>query len=279
MSPIRELGSPIRMSIPHRHRNEVRTELPSTPSINKKGKLMADFVKYGHPYKLMDRFFVGLEPRFSGINAVEFTQDAPVAFVKKLEMSESEVAVHRLMETSHPNLVNLQEVFISERSIFFVYERWGITLKEIQDLQPIFRLGEVEVATICREILQGLLYIHRILGISHGAMSETSVSIAEDGGVKIADIGESMVRESGSRGKFSDIQAVLGIARTLLDLKGPSGGRGTMGLLAHDFTQAPPTVTIEELLEHPFLTFGTGPWCLRPVNILCTIAQRASQYA
>jgi hypothetical protein len=58
-----------------------------------------------------------------------------------------------------------------------------------------------------------------------------------------------MVRESGSRGKISDIQAVLGIARTLLDLKGPSGGRGTMGLLAHDFTQAPPTVTIEELLE------------------------------
>ncbi|KAK9543458.1 hypothetical protein V6Z79_010129 [Aspergillus fumigatus] len=267
------------MSIPHRHRNEVRAELPSTPSINKKGKLMADFVKYGHPYKLMDRFFVGLEPRFSGINAVEFTQDAPVAFVKKLEMRESEVAVHRLMETSHPNLVNLQEVFISERSIFFVYERWGITLKEIQDLQPIFRLGEVEVATICREILQGLLYIHRILGISHGAISETSVSIAEDGGVKIADIGESMVRESGSCRKFSDIQAVLGIARTLLDLKGPSGGRGTMGLLAHDFTQAPPTVTIEELLEHPFLTFGTGPWCLRPVNILCTIAQRASQYA
>jgi hypothetical protein len=152
MSPIRELGSPIRMSIPHRHRNEVRAELPSTPSINKKGKLMADFVKYGHPYKLMDRFFVGLEPRFSGINAVEFTQDAPVAFVKKLEMRESEVAVHRLMETSHPNLVNLQEVFISERSMFFVYERWGITLKEIQDLQPIFRLGEVEVATICREV-------------------------------------------------------------------------------------------------------------------------------
>lgn len=110
-----------------------------------------------------------------------------------------------------------------------------------------------------------------------------------------------MVRESGSCGKFSDIQAVLGIARTLLDLKGPSGGRGTMGLLAHDFTQAPPTVTIEELLKvrrlenspsgsassnlltsctkHPFLTFGTGPWCLRPVNILCMIAQRASQYA
>jgi hypothetical protein len=40
--------------------------------INKKGKLMANFVKYSHLYKLMDCFFIGLEPRFSEINAVEF---------------------------------------------------------------------------------------------------------------------------------------------------------------------------------------------------------------
>jgi hypothetical protein len=119
------------MLIPHRHHNKVRAELLSTLLINKKGKLMADFIKYSHLYKLMDCFFVGLEPRFSGINTIEFTQDAPVAFIEKLEMHESEVIVHCLMETSHPNLINLQEVFILEHSIFFIYERWGITLKEI----------------------------------------------------------------------------------------------------------------------------------------------------
>jgi hypothetical protein len=60
------------MSIPYYHHNKVRAELLLTLSINKKGKLMANFVKYSHPYKLMDCFFVGLEPRFSEINAVEF---------------------------------------------------------------------------------------------------------------------------------------------------------------------------------------------------------------
>jgi hypothetical protein len=88
---------------------------------------------------------------WSDVSAIEFTEDSPVGYVKKL-LVEGEVPVGRLSETCHRNIVNLREVFITERSIFFVYEKWGISLEEIHHLSPVFQLGEVEVATICREV-------------------------------------------------------------------------------------------------------------------------------
>jgi hypothetical protein len=89
----------------------------------------------GLPYTALDRFFVGLEPSWSGINAVEFTESEPVAFVRKCIIDECKVQVECLTETSHKNLVNLKEVFIAKHSTFFVYEKWGISLKEIHRLR------------------------------------------------------------------------------------------------------------------------------------------------
>jgi hypothetical protein len=109
------------------------------------------FIKYGHPFQSLHRFFVGLEPMWSDVSAIEFTEDSPVGYVKKLSVA-GEVPVNRLSETCHQNIVNLREVFITERSIFFVYEKLGISLEEIHNLSPVFQLGEVEVATICREV-------------------------------------------------------------------------------------------------------------------------------
>lgn len=139
MNPKPELGSPITMDSPNE--NKVRGELHTS-----------SFVKFCHPYKSsLRRFFVGLEPMWSEINAIEFTEDLPVGYVRETTMP-AEVSVHRLVQTSHPNLVNLREVFIADGSAFFVYEKWGISLAEIYRLSPLFQLGEIEVATICREV-------------------------------------------------------------------------------------------------------------------------------
>ncbi|THC88224.1 hypothetical protein EYZ11_012328 [Aspergillus tanneri] len=197
----------------------------------------------------MDRFFIGLEPIYSGINAVEFTANSPVGYVTKLGMAGDMVPIDCFMETSHPNLVNLREVFVTENSLFFVYEKWGISLKEILLLSPVFQLGEVEVATICREVLKGLRYIHKTIGISHGSLSESNIHIMEDGDVKIANIGKSMVTNSGPKGMSRDIKDVCKLARLLLGSSDAPATRGTVGVLASDFAHAPSDVTIDELLQ------------------------------
>lgn len=69
-----------------------------------------------------------------------------------------------------------------------------------------------------------------------------------------------MIRGLIHGGEVIDISATLNIARKLLGLQGTSGGRGTVGLLAHDFTAAPRGVTIEQLLQVSYLQ----------ADILCT---------
>lgn len=58
-----------------------------------------------------------------------------------------------------------------------------------------------------------------------------------------------MTRKPILQGKSHDIEAVCNIALTLLGLSGSVGVRGTMDLLAEDFTGAPSTATVEDLLQ------------------------------
>ena len=58
-----------------------------------------------------------------------------------------------------------------------------------------------------------------------------------------------MTRSPILQGKSYDIEAVCNIAFTLLSLSDTVGVRGTMGILAEDFTGAPSTATVEDLLQ------------------------------
>ncbi|KAL4947080.1 hypothetical protein BDW69DRAFT_199916 [Aspergillus filifer] len=275
MNATRKLGSPIEMSLPYRKicpGDAKVTQGPKAQAPNAQTP-SGPFLKYGHPFRALGRFFIGLEPRWGGINAIEFTKDSPVAYLKKLSTGEG-ISVDRLSATCHPNLVNLKEAFIATGAVFFVYEKEGLSLEEILNLSAVFRLGEIEVAFLCHEILQGLQYIHQVLETSHGSLNLSNIHIMEDGAVKIANIGESMVLRPAEQEKSQDIQAVCRIARTLLGQNKIPEARGTVGILASDFTNVPPTATIDELLQHSFLRISTGPWCLRPVSVLCTVAQR-----
>jgi hypothetical protein len=58
-----------------------------------------------------------------------------------------------------------------------------------------------------------------------------------------------MVTRREGREKSADAQAVCALAGALLELDDMPGTRGTIGLLASDFVNAPPTATIDELLK------------------------------
>lgn len=159
MSSVTKLRSPIELPIHHR-----QIYLPYMRLPIEEGKPGEGFVKYGHPNSVVDRYFIELEPAWSGIHAIEFTENAPIAYVQKYPINRCMIVRDRLMETTHPNLVNLKETFITETSLFFIYDKWGMSLKEIYQLWPVFRLGEVEVATICREvILKELLLLNSVI--------------------------------------------------------------------------------------------------------------------
>ena len=109
------------------------------------------FVKTGSLYDQLGRFFVGLSPAWSGISAIEFAEGAPVSFVSHC-MIEDNSGVERVTPPLHKNVLTLKEAFAANNHMFFLYAQWGLTLKEIQKLSPVFQLREVEVATVCKGV-------------------------------------------------------------------------------------------------------------------------------
>ncbi|GFF44665.1 hypothetical protein IFM51744_05876 [Aspergillus udagawae] len=236
-----KLGSPI--ELPVRGPPRKMTLLPQTLHIQ------SDFVKSGSPYDQLNRFFVGLSPTWGPVSAIEFSEGSHLAYVYQERIEERDLQAEDFQETSHPNLVNLKEVFIAKQNVFFLYDSWGISLEEIQQSSSKFCLGEVEIATISKGILQALKYVHEVLGICHGNVTLSTVLINQDGVVKLADVGSSQIRDSRRQQKSKDLQAVCSIARSLLRLDETSAIRGTMGLLAEDFTGCSGRATAANLLK------------------------------
>jgi len=59
----------------------------------------------------------------------------------------------RIKTTSHPNIVNIEEVFEHEGTINFVYESFTVTLADIQ-ASPCGLLQEYEIAAICQSVCE-----------------------------------------------------------------------------------------------------------------------------
>lgn len=144
MVNIRRLASPI--DLPFRGQRDL------SPPIKEKTL----FIKHGSPYDQLNRFFIGLVPAQGPVNAIEFTEGAHVAYVQQIQLKEEKPHILNIVETSHQNLVNLKEVFVSKKHIYFLYDSWGISLYDIQELSPYLQLGEVEIATITK----GVCYFH-----------------------------------------------------------------------------------------------------------------------
>jgi serine/threonine protein kinase len=156
-----------------------------------------NFVKYGNPFSETNRGFLYLKS--SGFDALEVCGTA-LRMVKHFKVCPDAIQVKSLRTTEHENLVNLKEVFLAEDAIFFIYDDWGIPVDRICS---VFHIGEVEVATICKgvcpdlfllskcleanmhQVLQGLVYLHEVLDIGHGAIYPSNILIMPDGGVKI----------------------------------------------------------------------------------------------
>ncbi|KAG2000980.1 hypothetical protein GB937_010640 [Aspergillus fischeri] len=188
-----------------------------TPKLGSPIKLPSNFVKSGSPYNQLNCFFISLSLTWGLVSTIKFSKGSHLAYIKERDLQAED-----FKETSHPNLVNLKEVFIAKQNIFFLYNTWA------------------------------LKYMHEVLGICHRNVTPSTVLINQEGIVKlgfIADVRSSLIRELKRQQKSKDLQAVYLIAYLLLRLDETSAIYGTMGLLAEDFTRSSGRATAADLLK------------------------------
>ena len=123
----------------------------STPESKQCANKSENFIKRGNPYKQAGHFYLKLKLSLSGICAIEIQDGVPVTFVSQCTAQKDSDLDH-LQRISHANLLSLKEVSMEAGHVCFLYDQWGITLKELQGLSHVFQFSEVEVTTVCKGV-------------------------------------------------------------------------------------------------------------------------------
>lgn len=77
---------------------------------------------------------------------------SPVGYISHCNFEEKGIPVNRLPQVFQLSLLSVTEIFVVRSNVYFCCGQWGVTLDEIEQLWPVFRLNEVEVALICKAV-------------------------------------------------------------------------------------------------------------------------------
>ncbi|KAJ5461027.1 uncharacterized protein N7458_002579 [Penicillium daleae] len=124
-----------------------------------------------------------------------------------------------LQPAFHPNIIGLVEAFYDEGVVYLTYNYSGLVVSLAQVVStPTVKVNELEIATICWDVLRGLEYLHKTLDMGHGNIDSSNIVLFADGTIKIANIGDSMLEDT----QTSFIDDRESLASLLLGLDQPT---------------------------------------------------------
>lgn len=118
-----------------------------------------------------------------GVIALKDTEKLPICLLK-YSQSQKERSCLKLQFASHKNLVSLIDHFQSgdEVHLVYEYEHLAVTLGCVAGTVSF---SEADIATICKEVLEGLKYVHTILRITYGMLDFSNILLTWQGEVKL----------------------------------------------------------------------------------------------
>jgi serine/threonine-protein kinase OSR1/STK39 len=178
----------------------------------------------------------------------------------------------------HPNILSHKATFISKQDLWLVFEimEGGSVEKIIQKRYPQSIKDQTLIATILKETLQGLRYLHQNNQI-HRDIKAGNILIGADGSVKISDFGvATQLKNNKKRNTFigspcwmapevideqngydfkADIWSLGITALELAEGKPPNSELSTMQLLLKTLNEEPPSLPKEPWWDEHFDDF------------------------
>lgn len=172
----------------NKHMGHHRRRLNEDPVL---GKLRA-VVSIGNPrerYTLIGQ--IGQGASGSVMTAIDNDTDMLVA-IKQMNLAQqsnkefilNEILVMR--ENRHPNVVNYLDSYLVDNELWVVMEY--LQGGSLTDIVIETRMEEYQIATVCREVLQALEFLHKNQVI-HRDIKSDNILLGLDGSVKLTDFG------------------------------------------------------------------------------------------
>ncbi|XP_068085741.1 serine/threonine-protein kinase PAK mbt [Anabrus simplex] len=149
-------------------------------------------VSPGDPRENLEQFMkIGEGSTGTVCIAVERSSGRQVA-VKKMDLRKqqrrellfNEVVIMR--DYHHPNIVEMYDSFLVQDELWVVME--FLEGGALTDIVTHARMDEEQIATVCKQCLKALAYLHS-QGVIHRDIKSDSILLAADGRVKLSDFG------------------------------------------------------------------------------------------
>ena len=103
---------------------------------------------------------------------------------QRRELLFNEVVIMR--DYHHPNIINMLDAFLVHDELWVVMEY--LEGGSLTDIVTSLHLSEEQMATVCRQVLEALAYLHS-QGVIHRDIKSDSILLSADGRIKLSDFG------------------------------------------------------------------------------------------
>ncbi|KAJ3024479.1 UNVERIFIED_CONTAM: Protein kinase [Siphonaria sp. JEL0065] len=204
-----------------------------------------------------------------------FDSDAPVVAVKQMILSKQprkDLLLNEILimkESSHPNIVKYIDSYLTGGDLWLVLEY--MEGGKLTDIIENNKITEPQIASICQEIIKGVIHLHK-RNIIHRDIKSDNVLIGRDGSIKLTDFGYSAKLTVTRKQRATFAGTPYWMAPEIVRGKpyGPKVDIWATGILAIECIEGEPPYLDEDPLKAVYLIVTNGTPTLKNPEALST---------